>query len=548
MTTKMKTKSLTIMSLSILSLVIIASLVSASSFTVAPATLSFDSSSSKTFTITNPTPLTPINVDFPSTISIEGENGYVVIFDVTGTKTNIGASSIITIDPQTSIDLSKFNLGESYTSELIVSSGADTRTILVEINSNNYCDVTNNGEIDLSIENLNVNGFSEDDNEWYPRDEVEVEVTVDNNGKEKINNIQVEWCLFDNENKNCVAEDSEKDFDVKDGDDKTITFTFTVDPKDLESDVTDYTLYVRATGEVAAGTYDGEDSCASDSEGIEMKLSDDFVILTNIKTEPTPVACGNQATITADVWNIGNSDEDDVTAELRINDPQLKLSQSQSIGSIDSLKKDHVAFILDIPKETKEKTYTVSIYVTDDNGDIFENDDDGKATFSTQLQVEGSCGPVVKETRVIVAPVLESGGKAGEELVVKVGVTNSGNEVSTFNVDVSGFDDWATGDYSPKTLTLNAGQSGDVTVTLTPNKDAVGKQNFNVEIQASGSTAPARKTVELEITKASGGIKLPGIKAGSFISKDNWYLWGIGLLNVVLVVIIIVVAVRVARS
>src|SRR3989344_1622532 len=240
----MKTKSLSILSLSILSLVVIASLVSASPFSVSPSILNFESSSAKSFSITNPTPLAPINVDFPSTISIQGEGTYVVVFDVTGAKTNISSPSVITIDPQTTIDFSKFNLGESYSANLIVTSETDSQTILVEINSNNFCDASNPGELDISIEGISVNGFSEDDNEWYPSDEVEIEVQVDNNGNEDIDNIEVEWCLFDNENKNCVIEDTEKDFDVKDGDDKTIKFTFTIDPKDLEADVTDYTLYV----------------------------------------------------------------------------------------------------------------------------------------------------------------------------------------------------------------------------------------------------------------------------------------------------------------
>ncbi len=547
----MKTKILSILSLSILSLIVLSSIIIASPFTTNPTSLNYQTSSAQTITITNPTPSTPINIDFPSTITIQGEDGYSVVFDVTGQKTGITSTSSIIVDPQTTIDFSKFDLGvDSYTANLVINSDIDSKTVLVEITSNNYCESANPGELDLNIDGISVNGFSEDDNEWYPTDEVEIEVQVDNNGDEDIDNIEIEWCLYDNENKNCVIEETESDIDVKDGDDETVTFTFTVDPDDLESDVTDYTLYVRATGEVADGTFEGDDSCASDSEDIEMMLSDDFVVLSNIKVEPASVSCGNQATITADVWNIGNDDQDDVSVELRLTDPALKISKTETLDSVDAFDKEDVSFTVEVPKGTAEKTYNINLLVTDEDGDVFENDDDTKSTFTTQLKVEGNCGPEVIETKVIVSPVLESGGKAGEQLVVKVGVTNSGTTSSTFNIDVSGFDDWASGDYAPKTLTLNAGQSGDFKVTLTPNQDAVGKQTFSTEIQAQGSTTPVRKTVELDITKASGGIKFPGITGGvsGIINKNNWYLWGIGLLNLLLVIVIIVVAVRIARS
>ena len=54
----------------------------------------------------------------------------------------------------------------------------------------------------------------------------------------------------------------------------------------------------------------------------------------------------------------------------------------------------------------------------------------------------------------------------------------------------------------------------------------------------------ATQPVSFNIEEKSGGF---GITGGA-INSDNWYLWGIGALNVILVVIIIIVAIRIAKS
>ena len=203
----MKAKLFNLLSFSLISLILFTSLASAATFTISPSTLSFDSSNSKTFVISNPV-ATPLNVAFDSTISITGEDGYTITFDVTGVKTGITNTtpSTITVDPQTTIDFSKFNLGESYSSNLVINSGTDSKTIKIEIVSNDFCEFSNEGDLDLTIDDITVKGingkiFSNDDNEWFPLDVVEIDIKVENNGNENVKNVEVEWCLFDNENK-----------------------------------------------------------------------------------------------------------------------------------------------------------------------------------------------------------------------------------------------------------------------------------------------------------------------------------------------------------
>lgn len=549
----MKAKIFTLLSFSLISLILFASLVNAATFTVSPSTLSFDNSNSKTFVISNPV-ATPLNVAFDSTISITGEGGYTVTFDVTGVKTGITNTtpSTITVDPQTTIDFSKFNLGESYSSNLVINSGTDSKTIKIEIVSNDFCEFSNEGNLDLTIDDIVVTGFSDDDNEWFPLDVVEIDIKVENNGNENVRDVEVEWCLFDNENKKCVLDDNENDFKLNDGDDNTITLKFTVDPDKLEKDVTDYTFFARATGKIDGGVLKGENSCASNSEDVEVMLESDFVVIDNIQYDELN-ECGSEAVISANVWNIGDSDQNDVVARVFLN--EFNINKEIDVGDIDSFDKEKLSTLIAIPADAAEKTYHLQLEVYDDNGDIYESSNNDEVKYDVPFIVQGNCKPIITETEaeIIFDPLtaIQSGGKAGQKLVLQAKIANSGTEKSDFIISVLGLDSWATIEsIEPSSVSLNPSASEDVIITLDVNSDVEeGDQEFTISVK-SGSLASKSKTVKVPIEKSSGGFKFPGITGGvtGIISGDNWYLWGIGILNVILVIIIIIVAVRVARS
>src|SRR3989344_395619 len=549
----MKAKLFNLLSFSLISLILFTSLASAATFTISPSTLSFDSSNSKTFVISNPV-ATPLNVAFDSTISITGEDGYTITFDVTGVKTGITNTtpSTITVDPQTTIDFSKFNLGESYSSNLVINSGTDSKTIKIEIVSNDFCEFSNEGDLDLTIDDITVTGFSDDDNEWFPLDVVEIDIKVENNGNENVKNVEVEWCLFDNENKKCVLDDNENDFKVNDGDENTITVKLTVDPDKLEKDVTDYTFFARATGKIDGGVLKGEKSCASNSEDVEVMLESDFVVIDNIQFDELN-ECGSEAVISANVWNIGDSDQNNVVARVFID--ELKINKDNiNIGDINSFDKEKLSTLITIPADAAEKTYTLQLWVLDDNGDIYESSNNDEVKYDFPFVVKGNCKPIITETEaeIIFDPLtaIQSGGKAGKQLVLQAKIANSGTERKDFIISVLGLDSWATIEsIESSSVSLNPSASENILITLNVNSDVEGDQEFTISVK-SGSLTSKSKTIKVPIEKSSGVFKFPGITGGvtGIISGDNWYLWGIGILNVILVIIIIIVAVRVARS
>ena len=295
-------------------------------------------------------------------------------------------------------------------------------------------------------------------------------------------------------------------------------------------------MYVWAVGEDEE--FDGNETCVMDSESIEIIIENDFVVVDNIEV-PELVQCGAEVQITADVWNIGEDNQDEVS--VQIYSKELGINKMVEIGDIDALEDEKLDTLITIPK-TAEGWYYLHFYVHDEDGDLYENDyDDDEAEFKVSIKVEGSClvGP-----EAVVSATLESGGEAGEELVVKATITNTGDELASYVLTAEGYSEWATLlSIEPGTVVLSAGDSKQVIITLIVNDDALGDKLFNLIATSSGEEA-AKQPVSVTIKESASGIS--GITGKVFAGEGSTYLWGIAILNIILVIIIITVAVRVA--
>lgn len=405
---------------------------------------------------------------------------------------------------------------------------------------------TNEGELEVTIKGIEVKeGFGEDEN-WLATDEVEVEIRVENNGNYDIDDITLEWGIADDGLNDWVIEFDEIDeFNLKDGDDDIFTITFTLDEDDLDMDLeeiigNDYNLVVRATGTIDdndADELDGEKTCSADFSDVSIEDSN-AVILSNFQI-PETVSCGSTVEISADAWNIGDRDEDDVS--VTITNKELELSEDIALGDIDAFDNQKLSFTFTVPSDATEKSYNILFKVYDEDNDLYEiGEDDDPSEFNIELKVEGGCTD--SASLVTVKADLVSGGKAGQDLVVKATLTNAGSNSATYTLSASDYGQFASQyDVQPSTLTLAAGKSGEATYTLKVSKDAFGEQMFYLEL-VSGSQV-TRQPVSVTIQKAGF---LDSI-TGSAISGNSW-VWGLGLLNIILVIVIIFVAIRVARK
>lgn len=537
----MKTKNLIFGIASILSLLIAVSLVSAA-LTFSNPSLDKDSGNHVTsLNVTNTgSEAVTFNVTItPLTLS-EGSSD-IVFTAISGSQT-IAANEQVSLPISYNVDSGfEFLLGKKYSVNVVLINNSTGSTIsqkTLSFESSDFCSVSNNGELDISISDINViEGFAEDDEEWYPLDQVEVEVDIENNGNEDIENINIEWALYTQDGEKVLDGDAE-DIDLDEGDDDTISFTIDVDPKDLDSGTEDYVLYVSATGEITDGTFEGDDSCSSDSQSVKVLLDNDFVVVDKEGLDiPTTMQCGVPTTISGDVWNIGSKDQDDVY--ILFYSSQLDLDQRLEIGDIDSLDSESFSFELTLPKNVESKTYSIEIEVYDEDEDIFENDNDDESRVVIPITVD--CG-AVDSSSISFDAELESGGESGKETVVKTTITNDGDKLIALTFNTRDYQEWAnSATLSQGTLALNPGESGDVLITL-ENKDNIsGEKMFNLDISSQGKVI-ATQPIEITI-KESNGLSL-----GNIFNSDNWYLWVVGLFNIILIIIIIVVALRVARK
>lgn len=465
-----------------------------------------------------------------SNIQLTQSGDFTVSFSSNNFNLNAGEEKNITV--AITSDLDDLKIGSN---SVTISSASGSASASGKITTeNSFCSFKDNDNLNIDFDITNK-GLG-DEEEWFPLDEIEVKVNVENKGDEKINNIAVGWGLYNKKTGKWIIEDEENDFDLKKNDDKTITINFKLDDANEFENSGDYVFYVKATGEDEE--YGGNKTCTSESQSIDVIIEDDFVKLDNLEFTET-VSCGADLQVSADVWNIGDEDQENIYVLFYNKD--LGIDQKVEIGDINAFDKEKLSTILKIPKNAKEKTYTIRAAVYDKDKKVYENKNNDESKLDLLVNVQGSCSV---ESKAVVSAVLASGGQAGKELVIKATVTNTGDKLTTYNINAAGYTEWASSvELSEKTIVLSAGESKEVLMTFKVDKDVSGEKTFNVEL-TSGEELIVKQPVQVSIEKSNflGGI------TGNIISESNWYLWGIGVVNIVLIVIIILVAVRFAKK
>lgn len=432
----------------------------------------------------------------------------------------------------------EFELGQDYTSTLTAegSISSENSTQTIEFEDPDYCEYNDEGNLDLSIDDIDtISGYGDDDDYWYLGDEVRITLELENNGNEDIEKLEIEWCLFDEENNECVLDDEEGDLDVDEDDTENVEFTIFLDPEEFDADSEDYTLYVRATGEVQDDN--DTDTCSSDFDSIDINIEDDFVVLTDIEFRET-VSCGANLLISGEAWNIGSDDQEDVM--IFVYNQDLGISEEFEMGDIDSLESESFEFTIEIPSDAEEKTHNIKLQVYDDDNEIFENKEDDKSEETLVVEISGGCYGTPSAS--ISGEVLQEG-RVGDELVLEISLTNTGEKSATYNLKASGFSEWAeSADFSLSNVVAGPGQEVSAELTFMIKEDVEkGDYTFNIEAISADETV-STQMFEVSIEKGFWNWNL------DWDLGDNWYIWLIIGLNVLLVFIIIIVAIRVSRS
>ncbi len=420
-----------------------------------------------------------------------------------------------------------------------------------------FCSGSTTSQTNLTIKSVDwSNDGAGDEDKWELLDELEIEVEIKNDNNDNDVDAVVELGLFDNSGKNVAddlvfigesEEDEEKvEINIDEDDEATVTFKFRV-PADFDSG--NYHMAVKVydddNGENSACRDTSNDFDNSYFQSIDLiKASDEgrFIAIGDFNID-SQIICGSTLTGQFTLFNIGEDDQDRVRVTIRNSELNIN-EQIELTSNLDKGEEETMTFSVQIPSTATNGKKQLEFFTEYDykNGKYREESDD-----STEYSVEligcavnlGNPSSNTLLTDILIDAKLDSEAIAGEELIVTTTITNDGNSKITFKIDANEFDDWAKlTDITGDSITLDAGESKEITLSFIVNEDASGSQAFNIELSSAGKIQV--QEVEVELTEAK--------KFSILNFKGNSALWTIGLINLVLIILIIVIAIRLSRK
>ncbi len=427
---------------------------------------------------------------------------------------------------------------------------------------NSFCDSGDKNDSTLEMDiTLNNNGEGEDDS-WLPLDEIEVIVKLKNDGEEKLKDVIFELGLIEQTTGKNVAKDlvwistgdeSVEVGNIQDDESETHTFEFKVDP-DMGKDETEFLLVVKAYPEG-----DESDVCIDYSDDFEKRYVEEIsidresdenrqVVLDELSANPSPAFCGEEITVEGKVYNIGEDDQEKV--KTKIYNKELGIDQYVITKNLDTGNSGLVKFIFTIPQNATEKTYTLELINRYDYNDDYLPEEDiaykeHSDSFSLHLKVEGNCiKPSNRNAAITPALITESADvKAGKEIVIKATVKNTGNVKTDYTIGVDGNELFSTtGNINPGILTLEPNATGESLITLKLDKGATGNYTFNIKTVFDGNQV--KQPVSLSIAPKTG-LNLSALTENF---KENWVIWAVVAVNIILIISIIIIAFKVSRD
>lgn len=422
---------------------------------------------------------------------------------------------------------------------------------------NDFCTSGENGT-DLSISRVDIRNDDGDDTEWKPLDSISIRVDVSNDGSDNVREVYVELGLINPSGKNIINDMDNLDNKkvnlgtINDGKSKTQNFKFNV-PIDFDEE--DYRLVVKAYSTASGGqkalctahSSDLDNSYYNSISGVRETDENKQVIIDNVILSPDVAQCGDNVQLSGEVANIGDTDYFD-RIKVTLFNRELGINQNEEIDT-DLEQGDSTSFTMNfnVPQNATEKTYTLEMkaYYDFDTGDDTYNLVSDK-TFTKTMQVQGNCipTPTVPKIPTITAQLDSStpDAVAGKEVLIQATIKNNANTAQTYSVGVSGNTAWSDLiSIDPNTITVPAGQSRDVSIALNINSNAQGDNDLTIKTtDSSGQTT--QQSITIAVTKSGADL---GPLAENL--QNNWFIYVIILVNVILIIAIIAVIIKMTR-
>ena len=275
-------------------------------------------------------------------------------------------------------------------------------------------------------------------------------------------------------------------------------------PDDIDADTSGnakkYTLHVEV--------FDGNNEARkSYSLRVEEKMHD-LRIVDVIFRPGTVVNAGDMLFTTVRVENMGDKKEEDIQVKVSI--PQLGFLARDYIDELvpednddDEEKSGDIDLFGRIPKNVESGDYEVKVEL------IFNRGHD-VLTEEFTLRVDGKEAVSGVEDSLISVDSTRKDVKLGEQASYKLMIANFGDEAVRYSAEVLGVGAWGSASVDPSFVSVNAGDTGELFVKVTPS--TAGEQTLTVKVKANGSVV---KEVNLQANVVKTGVELrKGLEVG----------------------------------
>ena len=247
-------------------------------------------------------------------------------------------------------------------------------------------------------------------------------------------------------------------------------------PNDLDADNNGnserYTLNVEAF-----------DKDHSERRSFELKVDEkrhDLRVLDVIFRPGTTVNANDMLFTTVRVENMGDRTEKDVLVKVSI--PELGFEARDYIDELvphdtdndDAEKSDDIDLFGRIPRNAESGEYNVVVELVYDRGHQTV-----KEEFT--LNVDGK--DAVNTNSIVSVDSMSKEAETGESIAFKVMIANFGNEKATYSAEVLGVGTWGSASVDPAFVSINAGETGELLVRVTPT--VAGDNSFTVKVKAN---------------------------------------------------------------
>ncbi len=386
----------------------------------------------------------------------------------------------------------------------------------------------------LVISDVAVDDETGDDDELLPGDWLQVEFDVENTLKgataKDIEDIEVRAWVEDKTGDRVSDRIKSEKFNVDADDDKSLVLNMRM-PLDLDEG--DYVLVMKAQGE----DQDGNTKTNLYFEDLKVQRNSHDLLIESTALNPTEAQPGGSLEFAVHLYNIGDTDEDDV--KVRIKNSELGIDKVSEAFEVEKRGSDADVtkrVIVDIPALAKAGEYQFEVLATYNEGS------DSRSTIAP-VTVAGEAVEAAAGAATVTVGDSYASARPGETVKYTVVLTNTEPTTASYEVAVSGVGNWASASAEPATVTLASGAEMPVFVYLTPKEGTSGDYTATVTVK-SGETTLATKTLTMNVLAAKTKIIDFGTGMGALAVSDVNTLAFAALVIVLIIVAIGLFAAR----